>query len=942
MAIYHCSVKTIGRSSGSSIVNSASYRSAEKLYDERLGQSFNYSGKTQDIMHKEIMAPDNAPDWVYNREKLWNKVEASEKRKDSQLAREVEISLPREFTTDQNIVLVREYIQKEFVDRGMIADVCMHYGKRGSEYNPHAHVLLTMRDINKEGFGLKNISWNSKELLTKWRESWADLTNKHLSLNGLEVKVDHRSLKDQGIDLQPQNVELPNDAKERLTDQRDRQIAIMRENGERLKENPKMVLDGITRSKVTFTGKDIARYLHSRTADKAQFQEIFSKIKSHDDLVRIAEKNGKDLYTTKEMLDIERGIFRDVSYKSSRSNFEVYDFKVKDELSSEQRAAVEYLCQSKDFRAVVGFAGTGKTYMLSEARKIWESNGYIVKGAALSGIAAQGLMRGAGIESVTVARRLIDWENDRDHLTKKDIFVIDEAGMLGSRDIAKIMTEARSGGAKVVMLGDPQQLQAIEAGAAFRGIVEREGALEMNDIRRQNVDWQREATRHLAMGEVGEALNLYKEKGQAHECGSRDNAMDMMLENWNNEKYKCETSVMLAYKRADVGKLNEKARQALLFKGEIDKGEKFELQNGIRELSEKDQVYFLRNNNELGVKNGTLGSVKSITKDGDIVIGIKEPSCDREVSFNVREYNHLDHGYATTVHKSQGTTVDKSYVLATKGFDQHIAYVAMSRHEKDMSIFWNKDEFEKFSDLKNHLSREARKDNALDYVKTAKDFADNRGILGTYKDILVKGNQLFTHIKEAVQSFTDRVKSELTLDRLEERRQLNQGIKNLSEKYGCNIDKEVRIGDKFHYFDKEQIADKEYALMRANNAEDIKIISLDRCRDLSVGNEGKVYKTGENDYLIAPSEKELWNRETNDIKHEFGKEVSRDIEHGDIGIYRGAAKHQGREYALMEGYDRVTFVDKGICYIGMKKGDCMKVEKSEQNLGKEEFRKRRI
>ena len=182
MAIYHCSVKTIGRSGGSSSVNSAAYRSGEKLFDESLEKTFFYSGKSQDVMHKEIMTPANAPEWVFDREKLWNAVESVEGRKDSQLAREIEISLPREFTNDQNIALVREYVQEQFVDRGMVADVCLHYGRKGESYNPHAHVMLTMRSIDENGFGKKDVSWNDRGLLNEWRESWADLSNKHFGI----------------------------------------------------------------------------------------------------------------------------------------------------------------------------------------------------------------------------------------------------------------------------------------------------------------------------------------------------------------------------------------------------------------------------------------------------------------------------------------------------------------------------------------------------------------------------------------------------------------------------------------------------------------------------------------------------------------------------------------------------------------------------------------
>ncbi len=651
MAMYHYRVKTIGRSGGSNVVNSAAYRSGEKLHEQQLDKTFYYSGKAMDVMHKEIMAPEKSPEWIKDRERLWNEVERGEKRKDSQLAREVEISLPREFTVDQNIALAKEYVQREFVDKGMVVDLCMHYGIKGDSYNPHAHVLLTMRDIDENEFGKKNIGWNNRELLQEWRESWAELSNKHLALNGIDQQIDHRSLKEQGIDLVPQNVELPSDAKDRLTGQRERQLEIMRENGERLKENPEIALHAITNRQSTFTERDIARYVNSRTVDREQYDVVMEKIKGHEDLVKLTSEKGVDRYTTKEMLRIERQMYEGVANKSKDTSFGVREDLVEKaaiyhELSIEQKAAVEYITQEKGISSIVGYAGTGKTHMLGAAREIWESSGYNVKGATLSGIAAEGLERGAGIDSRTVARRLIDWENGRDVLGTKDILVIDEAGMLGTKDVARIVGEVEAKGAKLVMIGDPQQLQAIEAGAAFRGIAERTGYLEMNDIKRQSSDWQREATKMFAMGEAGKALEQYEKCGRVHQYSTKEWLIKDMVSKWGSDRISDpeKSQVMLAYKREDVRKLNEEARRDLKKEGMLKDGYEFAASNGNREFSKKDQIYFLRNDNALGVKNGTLGEVVSINKRGDIEVNIKGGEKDKKVSFNIENYNHLQGG----------------------------------------------------------------------------------------------------------------------------------------------------------------------------------------------------------------------------------------------------------------------------------------------------------
>lgn len=197
VAIYHCSVKVISRATGRSAVAAAAYRSGERLTDERLGKCHDYTRKS-DIEHREIMAPERTPDWMLDRAQLWNGVEAAERRKDAQLAREVEISLPRELDAEGRRALVETYVLEQFVSQGMIADVSLHRGHSADgQEQPHAHVMLTMRDLTGEGFGKKNRDWNAAERLEGWRSAWADHANQALERAGCDERIDHRSLKDQ-------------------------------------------------------------------------------------------------------------------------------------------------------------------------------------------------------------------------------------------------------------------------------------------------------------------------------------------------------------------------------------------------------------------------------------------------------------------------------------------------------------------------------------------------------------------------------------------------------------------------------------------------------------------------------------------------------------------------------------------------------------------------
>jgi len=199
MAIYHLNVKVISRSKGRSATASAAYRAGEKVVDERTKEVFDYTRKRTD--GSEIHAPEQSPEWVHNRERLWNAVEAAEKRKDAQVAREVEISLPKELKIEDRKELIRDFVKEQFVNRGMVADVSFH-DQTGE--NPHSHILLTTRDITPEGFGQKNRDWNKKELLENWREEWSKSANLALERAGLEIRIDHRSLEAQGLEREPQ------------------------------------------------------------------------------------------------------------------------------------------------------------------------------------------------------------------------------------------------------------------------------------------------------------------------------------------------------------------------------------------------------------------------------------------------------------------------------------------------------------------------------------------------------------------------------------------------------------------------------------------------------------------------------------------------------------------------------------------------------------------
>lgn len=193
MAIYHLHAKVIGRSNGRSATAAAAYRAGACITDERTGIVYDFS-RRKHVVWRAIAAPDDASAWVCDREKLWNVVEQAERRRDAQVAREVEVSLPVELTHNERLMLIAEFVNAEFVSRGMVADIAVH----DNLGNPHAHVLLTLRQLLPEGFGAKVRAWNDKEMLATWRESWARFCNAALERIGIDERIDHRTLVAQG------------------------------------------------------------------------------------------------------------------------------------------------------------------------------------------------------------------------------------------------------------------------------------------------------------------------------------------------------------------------------------------------------------------------------------------------------------------------------------------------------------------------------------------------------------------------------------------------------------------------------------------------------------------------------------------------------------------------------------------------------------------------
>ncbi|MBW0367890.1 Ti-type conjugative transfer relaxase TraA [Ensifer adhaerens] len=782
MAVPHFSVSVVARGSGRSAVMSAAYRHCAKMDYEREARTIDYRAK-QGLLHEEFAIPADAPAWLRSMiadrpvsgaaEAFWNKVEQFEKRGDAQLAKDVTIALPLELTAEQNVALIRDFVEHYVTSRGMVADWVYH----DAPGNPHVHLMTTLRPLTENGFGGKKIAVlgvdgnpirndHGKIVYELWagnlddfnafRDGWFACQNRHLGLAGLGIRIDGRSFDKQGIELAPtihlgvgtKAIERKSAADEqaasleRLALQEERRS----ENGRRIQGRPEIVLDLISREKSVFDERDIAKILHRYIDDPGLFQSLMARILQSPDALcldreRLAFATGLRVpakYATRELIRLEAEMASRAVWLSRRSSHGVRDAVLKaaftrhSRLSKEQISAIEHVAGPERIAAVIGRAGAGKTTMMKAAREAWETAGYRVVGGALAGKAAEGLEKDAGIVSRTLSAWELRWKEGRNPLDNKTVFVLDEAGMVSSRQMALFVEVATKAGAKLVLIGDPEQLQPIEAGAAFRAIADRIGYAELQTIYRQRERWMRDASLDLARGDVGKAVEAYRANGRIVASELKAQAVQNLIADWERDYDPTRTMLILAHLRRDVRMLNDMARARLVERGLLNDGFMFRTEDGNRHFAPGDQIIFLKNEGSLGVKNGMLGKVVDAAQNR-IVAEIGGGQHRRQVTVESRFYNNIDHGYATTIHKSQGATVDRVKVLASLSLDRHLTYVAMTRHREDLDVYYGQRSFAKAGGLTEMLSQKNSKETTLDYEKAtfyrqALHFAEARGL----------------------------------------------------------------------------------------------------------------------------------------------------------------------------------------------------------------------
>lgn len=456
----------------------------------------------------------------------------------------------------------------------------------------------------------------------------------------------------------------------------------------------------------------------------AVYERAEQMLQSHE-VIRLRAPDGSHRYTTREMLRIEAGIRDTALVRNAEQRYvcprdAVRTVAATKTLSDEQVDALAYLTRhSGGVAAIVGDAGTGKSYLMGAAREVWQDSGFRVHGCALAGKAADGLKSGAGIESQTLHSLLYALDNGREKLTRQDVIVLDEAGMIGARQMAALVEYTNTAGAKLVVVGDNKQLQPIEAGASFRHVAEAAGAARLAEIRRQKHESDRAIVHDFARGNAVDALAALAMRGQFHTADTAGAAFAGLVDAWAAQRDPAQPgeSLMIAGTRRDVAVLNQVGRDAVRNAGLLPGGDHVVRmgEDGALTLAEGERVLFTRNSRLYGVKNGQLGTAQEIRlrQDGAAVVVVKRDD-GGYVTIDTAEYKHVQHGYAVTAHKAQGVTVNHAHVYASDSMsDREWSYVAASRARYSTAIYADR---ATGAELGRLMSRSRQAESALDYV----------------------------------------------------------------------------------------------------------------------------------------------------------------------------------------------------------------------------------
>ena len=698
MAIPYAGVRFIGREGGGNAVRSAAYNARERITGEKVGENFNFSDRRQEALHHDILLPAGADPSFRNPERLWRAVEAAEKRKDARVAKEVLIALPTDpgVTKRDWIVLTEGFAREQFVSRGVAAQINIHHDKAD---NPHAHILITTRRIEGDRLashkardldpivrrGVKGRAFVTEAQM--FGKAWADHQDRYFRERGSPVRVDPVAIVP-GRHIGPVRHRKP-------ADKNAKHDAALQKANAALIQDPRKIIEALTRNKATFDLNEVSRLLHKAGMDRPEAEAMKARVRDHTSVLplydpKTGELNGR--YTTHAIRAQERHAMA-VARMVADSHHPAIALKAPARLREDQRKAFDSTLAAGGLKLIEGRAGTGKTTTLSAIRDAHEAAGYRVVGMAPTNTVASDMrIREGFAEARTAHSWLFRLKNDRDQWDRRTTVILDEGAMVSAPIMGEILGQVRQSGAKLIIAGDDRQLPSIERGGLFSEMVRAHGSAEITGVIRQHEEWQRQASMDLAAGRFHSAVDKFQEAGAISWSEDRPHALAALVGAWARDT-KAEpdkTRFAFAWTNDDVDRLNAEMRAVRVGRGELGEVDHvFQTRHGKATFAVGDRVQFTATQKPLGIQNGETATIISIRSSGTLRSGLIEARTDRGdlVRWNPREVDGFRHGYAGTIYRGQGQSLDATYILHSVHWRAPAAYVALTRQRESIKLF---------------------------------------------------------------------------------------------------------------------------------------------------------------------------------------------------------------------------------------------------------------
>jgi Ti-type conjugative transfer relaxase TraA len=456
------------------------------------------------------------------------------------------------------------------------------------------------------------------------------------------------------------------------------------------------VLKSMTQQRATFTADNLERALGKQIKGEFARVQFGEQVLGLAEVVRLADRDGGPVtrYTTETVLESERNVLRDAEGISNSNWHGITDHhraRALDRFATirdEQRDAFEHATGPDGLVLIDGQAGTGKSFTVAAIRTAYEDAGYNVIGLAPTNAVAQDMGRDGFQKAATVHSEVFALNNQRTQWDRWTVVIVDEAAMLDTKMMATVTEHAYDAGAKLILVGDDRQLSSIERGGMYGTLKDRYGAAALTEVTRQYKQEDRRAAAMMAEGNFADAIAIYEKKGEITWTRTQEEARAQLVRRWtaDTEASPEKSRFVFAYTNVDVDALNKDIREVQRRRGVLgEDGREFETAHGKADFAAGDRLQFTTTDKKQGIFNGAAGQVVAI--EGSAITVQLDGKQQKQLTFDGDEFKGFRHGYAGTIYKGQGRTLDQTYLYHSEHWRSAASYVALTRHRDKAEMF---------------------------------------------------------------------------------------------------------------------------------------------------------------------------------------------------------------------------------------------------------------